>query len=255
MPDEIDDRQVTRSITSTKRDPRPLKVRFRWICLGLITAVCVVVAWLRAPLPNVGLVNVAMAQAPTGPIVGLTVSKNDTGSGTVTGSSINCGPRCFEVVSLGATISLTASAATGARFVRWDGCTSSNGATCKVVMNRDTAVTAIFSTPGPTLLVPASTRTGKYIIEFGCGEGHLCSTHFVIEEDDNISFSSPARYFYDGGSPRGYAFNKKTGTYCYRVSISNSGPWSTTACIVVSAPASPLTDLAHSGLSMRPNMI
>jgi hypothetical protein len=51
----------------------------------------------------------------------LTVSKAGTGSGTVMGNGINCGGDCSESYPSGTQVSLTATAATGSTFLRWEG--------------------------------------------------------------------------------------------------------------------------------------
>lgn len=188
-------------------------------------------AALIAAAAAAGAVGTALAQ----PIVSLIVAKNTTGGGIVTGAGISCGAQCRQVVAAGATIRLVAAPANGATFVRWVGCTSASGTTCTVVMNQNVTVTAIFSTPGPTLLVPAASPTDTYVIEFACSSD-LCSNIFTIEEAADLSFSSPTRYTYDGRSPGSYAFrNKRDGTYCYRVASGFGGPWSAAACVVVSS--------------------
>jgi hypothetical protein len=69
------------------------------------------------------------------------------GTGTVTDSTmvINCGAggtACSADYALGSTIGLTATP--GASLISWQGCSSTNGNTCTVVLNFDTTVTATF---------------------------------------------------------------------------------------------------------------
>ena len=52
---------------------------------------------------------------------GVQVLRAGNGSGTVTGTGINCGADCFESVFLGTAVSLTATPATGSTFTGWTG--------------------------------------------------------------------------------------------------------------------------------------
>ncbi len=83
----------------------------------------------------------------------LTVSKNGTGSGTVTGSgggTINCGSTCTATVVGGLPVSLTASAASGSTFAGWSGACASYGSSpaCGITMSASTSTTATFNTSG-----------------------------------------------------------------------------------------------------------
>jgi hypothetical protein len=76
----------------------------------------------------------------------LTVSKDGTGSGTVTSSpaGINCGSDCTETYDQGTSVVLTATASAGSRFDAWTGCDSSSGNECTVDMGSAESVTATF---------------------------------------------------------------------------------------------------------------
>ena len=73
----------------------------------------------------------------------LTVGKAGTGSGTVTGSGINCGVDCSELYTAGMTVTLTAAAATGSIFNGWSGSCLGTGA-CHLTMNAVRNVAATF---------------------------------------------------------------------------------------------------------------
>ena len=75
----------------------------------------------------------------------LTVSTTGIGSGSISGSGINCGVDCTETYHEQTPITLTAAADTGSVFTGWSGaCTNSSGA-CVVKMNQTQSVTATFS--------------------------------------------------------------------------------------------------------------
>lgn len=87
------------------------------------------------------------------PAWSLTVAKNGTGSGSVSGTGITCSgvaPDCSEPIAAGASIVLSATADTGSAFLGWAGATcsgvgeSSTSATCTVTPAAATTVTAKF---------------------------------------------------------------------------------------------------------------
>ena len=77
----------------------------------------------------------------------LTVSKTGTGSGTVASSpaGISCGSDCSELYLEGASVTLTATAASGSAFAGWSGACTSTTSTCTVSMSAARSVTASFS--------------------------------------------------------------------------------------------------------------
>ena len=84
----------------------------------------------------------------------LTTALAGTGSGTVTdGGSLSCPGACSASYFQGTTVTLTATPATGARFMGWSGACSGTGA-CSVVMGSDRSVTAHFSLPPTVATAP-----------------------------------------------------------------------------------------------------
>jgi List-Bact-rpt repeat protein len=73
----------------------------------------------------------------------LTVSKKGSGTVTSVPSGISCGATCSHAFSYGTVVTLTAKAATGAKFTGWSGACSGTGS-CHVTMNAARAVTATF---------------------------------------------------------------------------------------------------------------
>jgi hypothetical protein len=81
----------------------------------------------------------------------LTVSRNGSGTGTVTSSpaGIFCGTDCSETYPSGTTVFLAANPQAGSSFSGWSGACSGTG-TCQVTMNSNTVVTATFTQEGGT---------------------------------------------------------------------------------------------------------
>jgi endoglucanase len=79
----------------------------------------------------------------------LTVARNGTGAGTVTSNTggINCGATCSANFASGASVTLSAAAATGSTFAGWSGACTGTG-NCILAMTAARAVTATFNTSG-----------------------------------------------------------------------------------------------------------
>jgi PKD repeat protein len=77
----------------------------------------------------------------------LIISKDGTGSGTVTSSpaGIDCGSDCSYPFDDGASVEISASAASGSTFSTWSGACTGNGTPCTVVMSEAREVTATFN--------------------------------------------------------------------------------------------------------------
>ena len=88
----------------------------------------------------------------------LTVSKNGTGSGTVTATGINCGTDCSEAFIAGTSVSLTAAAAVSSTFTGWTGACSGTTNPCTVTMNAAAAVTAAFAIKTYTITASAGSE-------------------------------------------------------------------------------------------------
>lgn len=79
------------------------------------------------------------------PRLWLTVARSGEGQGRVTSdpAGIDCGQRCRDRYADGTVVTLTATPAAGAVFIRWSGVCSGNGA-CTVTMTSQKSVTAEF---------------------------------------------------------------------------------------------------------------
>jgi hypothetical protein len=98
--------------------------------------------------------------------VTLTVTKNGTGTGTVSSSpaGIACGTDCTQTAAVGSQFTLSATPATGSTFTGWSGACTGTG-TCTVTLSAARTATATFNavttppagSPAPAGLVAAYT--------------------------------------------------------------------------------------------------
>jgi uncharacterized repeat protein (TIGR02543 family) len=93
--------------------------------------------------------NLSPFVAPVGTNQALTVARAGTGTGTIASSpaGINCGSACSASYTSGASVTLTATAASGSTFTGWTGACTGTGA-CTVSMTAARSVTATFNTSG-----------------------------------------------------------------------------------------------------------
>ncbi len=77
----------------------------------------------------------------------LTVALRGSGAGTVTSTpaGIQCQTTCSTSYGKGTAVTLVATAEPGARFAGWGGACGGGGASCAVILNAGTSVTATFS--------------------------------------------------------------------------------------------------------------
>lgn len=103
----------------------------------------------------------AEVPATTAVLPTLTVSRNGTGTGTVTSTpdGIDCGAVCVSAFPESAIVGLAPSAASDSTFIGWAGACTGTGA-CSVTMDAAKAVTATFDlTPVPAAVTSADHAT------------------------------------------------------------------------------------------------
>jgi hypothetical protein len=84
----------------------------------------------------------------------LTVTKGGNKQGRVTANGLTCsGDTCTGTYTGGASVTLTATAATGSYFYGWTGCDSVSGNNCTVAMTADKSISANFASTSAQLTV------------------------------------------------------------------------------------------------------
>jgi hypothetical protein len=151
----------------------------------------------------------------------LTVSKNGTGSGTVTSNpaGINCGATCSAQYDNGTSVTLTATGAAGSTFTGWSGGGCSGTSTCSVSMNADATVTATFTLSAqPTLTVSKSGAGGGTVTSSPAGIdcGATCTAAFASGTSVTLTASAAAGSAFTGWSGGGCS-----GTSTCTVSLSS----------------------------------
>ncbi len=190
--------------------------------------------------------NLSVTASFTASLMKLTVVKAGIGSGTVTGSGINCGSDCTEMLGPGSVV-LTAVPASGAAFDSWTGCDNVSANACTVNMASDRTVTAQFTLTlsGPQVTVPATSSSGSYQVTIKCVSA-LCSTSIVVQEAPTAAFTNPTQSFF-ANSPDPLVLSytgKAAGTYCYRAAYSVPN-WGNTACVTVATPATAILRISN----------
>jgi hypothetical protein len=77
----------------------------------------------------------------------LTVTRGGFGGGSVTSSpaGVRCGPTCVGSFATGTSVKLTAKASPVSTFAHWSGGGCSKARACRVTLNTDVSVTAVFN--------------------------------------------------------------------------------------------------------------
>ncbi len=101
----------------------------------------------------------------------LSVTRDGTGMGTVTGGAISCGATCMANVEYGTVVTLSAAPLIGSTFGGWSGACTGSGS-CMVTMDMARSVTATFTLNTYSLMV-AQDGTGTGSVT---GPGISCGT-------------------------------------------------------------------------------
>ncbi|HJX84792.1 MAG TPA: LamG-like jellyroll fold domain-containing protein [Candidatus Angelobacter sp.] len=145
------------------------------------------------------------------PTFSLTVTRQGTGTGTVTSNvgGINCGTTCSAVYNSGSAVTLTATPAAGSIFAGWGGACSGTQ-TCAVTMNAALSVSATFTLQSGTNPPPArplgagidpnnalaANLAGLFLMNEGSG-----STDLNLVDSQTASFAGTALPTWNAADP------------------------------------------------------
>lgn len=142
----------------------------------------------------------------------LTISKS--GSGTVSGTGIDCGTSCSATFDYGTSLSLTATPASGYLFSGWSGGCSGSTSPCSVVLNQDQSVTASF-VPQPSSYPVTVSVTGSGTVTSspkGISCGRSCSAQFKTGTKVTLTAQPAKKHTFKSWS--GTVCNGSTATSC-----------------------------------------
>lgn len=161
--------------------------------------------------PTTGNVLAAVAQGSTCPEISgnatLTVSKNGTGTGTVTStpSGISCGGTCSADFPSGTSVTLNPSAGSGSAFAGWAGACTGMGA-CIVSMTQSQSVTATFNLATTFTLTVNKTGSGSGTVTSnpsGINCGVTCASNFVQGASVTLTAGAASGSTFTGWSGEG----------------------------------------------------
>ena len=134
----------------------------------------------------------------------LTVTQSGTGSATVTSapSGITCGSTCSGAFTAGATVTLTATPATGSTFAGWTGACTGISTTCTVTMNAAQGVTATFALASYSLTTTkAGTGNGTVTsAPTGVNCGTTCTATYTYNTSVTLTATAAAGSTFTGWS-------------------------------------------------------
>ena len=175
---------------------------------------------------NVGSDNLSVIDGGTSTNFALTVAESGSGTGTVTTSpsGIDCPSVCSTVFEPGATVTLTASPASGSTFAGWSGACSGTGP-CNVTMSATVSVTATFDTI-TTSDFSLSLASAQLMVQRG-GQ----SSDAIIIAPLNGSFGRPVQLSCSVSGP------PPTPTCAFSAASVTPGANSATSTLTVTVPA------------------
>jgi len=130
------------------------------------------------------------------------ISGSSTGTVTMTPPGTNCGSTCSQTFNTGTQVSLTATPASGSRFLGWGGSCSGVGLTTTVAMNANKTCLAIFAPQTHTLTV-ANMGSGSGTVTSSppaiqCGP--TCQASFLTGTQVTLSASANTNSVFTGWS-------------------------------------------------------
>ena len=133
----------------------------------------------------------------------LTVSKDGTGSGNVTGNGINCGSTCTQALTQGTRVTLTANASADSVFAGWTGACTGTATRCQVTLTEAQTVTATFNLRPPStyqLTVNKGGTGSGNVTADGLDCGNTCTKDYVENTQLTLTATPSADSLFSGWS-------------------------------------------------------
>jgi len=155
---------------------------------------------------NVTAAHTIQATFTANPTYTLTVSKNGTGSGTVTNSPTG------TTFNAGTVVSLTAAANANSNFTGWTGACSGTTNSCTVTMNANATVTAAFAIKTYTITAAAGSG-GSLSPSGGINVNSGASQTFTITPNTGYQIAGVTVDGVAKGTPGSYSFSNVTAAH------------------------------------------
>jgi hypothetical protein len=153
----------------------------------------------------------------------LTVSLTGNGTGTVTGSSINCPGTCTQSYPSGTSVTLAAAPAAGSTFTGWSGACTGRGA-CSLTISSGQSVTASFALesttaparPAQSKITQAKINAHEHTASFSFSARGASGFQCELIPPTKKGHKKPKVTFGSCRSPKAYK-HLKTGKYTFLV--------------------------------------
>ena len=159
-----------------------------------------------------GYSNEVSKSLPSTTQYSLMVAQNGSGTGTVTGSGINCGNVCTNGYAPGTVVKLTANPASASTFTGWSGGGCSGTGTCTVTMNASTSITATFNSSAVTYDITATAS----------GSGTITALNNPNVSQGTSGSSTVSIVNITKGVNQQFSITPNTGNYTASVSVDGS---------------------------------
>ncbi|MDD2335986.1 MAG: malectin domain-containing carbohydrate-binding protein [Geobacteraceae bacterium] len=159
-----------------------------------------------------GYSNEVNKSVPSSTQYSLLIGQNGTGTGTVTGSGIDCGSVCTNAYAPGTVVTLAATPASGSAFAGWSGGGCSGTGTCTVTMNASTSITATFNSSAVTYDITATAS----------GNGTITALNNTNVSQGTSGLSTVSIVNVTQNANQQFSITPETGNYTASVSVDGS---------------------------------
>src|SRR5208283_2175282 len=150
----------------------------------------------------------------------LTAVLSGGGSGTITGSGINCSSNCTATYNSGSIVTLTATANAGSTFTGWSGGVCTGTGLCSFNINSNQSVTAAFNTAA-SYTITASASSGGSISPAGTVPANAgTSPSFTVTPNSGYNIANVTVDNVSVGAVSSYSFSSIAANHTIAASFS-----------------------------------